>query len=40
MKFNMIVVMTSWAPVFALRKPAIAPQRAPPMIAAIRANGM
>ncbi len=44
MKLNMMVVMTSWAPVFALSRPAIPPQMAPPTmpatIARIRWNGV
>ena len=36
MKFNMIVVMTSCAPVVARRTPAIPPQIPPPMNAATR----
>ena len=40
MKLSMMVVMTSCAPVRALRRPAIPAQMAPPMMAAASASRM
>ena len=39
MKFSMIVLITSWAPVRALRNPAMPPQNAPPTSPARMARG-
>ena len=39
MKFIMIVVITSWAPVRALSRPGMAPQIAPPRAPASSARG-
>ena len=38
MKLNMMVVMTSWAPVFALSSPAMPPQTMPPITPASSAT--
>ena len=40
MKFNMIVLMTSWDPNLAFRTPGIAPQMPPPRIAAMKQSGI